>query len=328
MFWKGAAAAAAAGGSAVVAPVSPNGLPQGHGCVHGGSVGTGGVVGVAGGGRGGGGGGGGGLLLHSGGGLTVLRDKTGARQKPDGSGLETELEVCERESVELTHALKAIHKRVILWDTEESGVFLLPVDVRIAPHYYKLVKKPMDLSRIGAKIASRSYGSAWEYLEDMWLMLDNCCFFNRPGSFHHRYASRLRNMWSPWAERLMTHTLAGHDYCCGRRRYLSGVSYRCRGGTCFVKYGAQYWHYQLDNDEELIYCQSHYAKLPAEVTLPRYGNGTGGDITFYKADLVRRKHNTPLVEERMVSCERCGRRHHEICVMYNMYTGAPYICQR
>jgi len=96
-------------------------------------------------------------------------------------------------------------------------------------------------------------------------MLDNCFFFNKAGSFHHRYATRLRNLWSPWAERLMTRTLSHHGYCCGERRYLSGMSYRCRGGTCFIKYGSQYWYYPMENDEDLVFCQTHYQKLAAEV---------------------------------------------------------------
>jgi len=62
--------------------------------------------------------------------------------------------------------------------------------------------------------------------------------------------------------------------------------------------------------------------------LPRYGNGTGGDVKFYKADLTRAKHNTPLVEERFVVCDTCGRKDHEVCVMYNAYLGAPYRCRR
>lgn len=126
----------------------------------------------------------------------------------------------------------------------------------------------------------------------------------------------------------MTRTLSHHNYCCGDRRYLSGVSYRCRGGTCFIKYGSQYWYYPLDNDEDLVFCQTHYQKLAAEVTIPRYGNGTGGDVKFYKADLTRAKHNTPLVQERFVHCDVCNRKDHEVCVLYNAHLGVPYRCRR
>lgn len=41
----------------------------------------------------------------------------------------------------------------------------------------------------------------------MRLMLDNALAFNRPGTFHHRYATRLRNWWLPRVEKLMLETL-------------------------------------------------------------------------------------------------------------------------
>jgi hypothetical protein len=47
--------------------------------------------------------------------------------------------------------------------------------------------------------------------------------------------------WVPLADKMMTETLASHNYCCGKRRLLSGMSYRCRGATCFIKYGCVYW---------------------------------------------------------------------------------------
>lgn len=41
----------------------------------------------------------------------------------------------------------------------------------------------------------------------MRLMLDNALSFNRPGSFHHRYAIRLRNWWAARVECMMVQTL-------------------------------------------------------------------------------------------------------------------------
>lgn len=64
-----------------------------------------------------------------------------------------------KERAELRKALQAIHTRVTLWDTGEAGVFLLPVDVRIAPNYYLLVKTPVDLSLIGQRIADDEYAA-------------------------------------------------------------------------------------------------------------------------------------------------------------------------
>lgn len=48
--------------------------------------------------------------------------------------------------------------------TADTGVFLQPVDPRIAPDYYDLIKKPMDLSQIGRNIESGVYKSIWSYM--------------------------------------------------------------------------------------------------------------------------------------------------------------------
>jgi len=162
------------------------------------------------------------------------------------------------------------------------------------------------------------------------LMIDNALLFNKPGTFHNKYAQRLQKFWVTRAEEMMVTTLASHNYCCGRRRRLSGHSYRCRGATCFVKYGCVYWYYDpQDGEDAVVYCQAHYAKLrDPEVVIPRFGNGTGGEIRFHKSQLIRTKHNTPLVEEKIVTCAECGQEDHEICKQHLSFLGKPYHCDR
>jgi hypothetical protein len=64
-----------------------------------------------------------------------------------------------------------------------------------------------------------------------------------------------------------------------RTRYPGVNRYRCRGGTCFVRYGCVFWTLTVDEGEDdVVYCQSHYQRLPAEATIPRYGNGTGARL--------------------------------------------------
>eukprot|EP00053_Salpingoeca_punica_P016040 m.149576 g.149576 ORF g.149576 m.149576 type:complete len:860 (+) comp16861_c0_seq1:139-2718(+) len=227
---------------------------------------------------------------------------------------------------ELKAALLGVHEELVRWDTGESKIFLDPVDPRIAPDYYKWIKQPMDLGKIGRNIRENVYKSAWEFMDDVWLMIDNCLFFNRPGSYHNRYAIRLSKIWEPLMSKCIRETLASHNYCCGERRLFSGISYRCRGGTCFIKYGSQYWYYTPEEGEDIFFCQTHYQKLPAEVRVSRYGNGTGDEIKFFKHELLRAKHNTSLVPELFVTCDKCGRKDHEICKLHNSYRGVPYRC--
>ncbi len=106
------------------------------------------------------------------------------------------------------------------------------------------------------------------------------------------------------------------------------MSYRCRGGTCFIRYGCQYWFHELeDGGEHIIYCHTHYQKLPNDITVPRYGNGTGDEITFAKTAMVRAKNNNPLLDEKFVFCSECGWQAHEVCELYNAYAGRPYVCK-
>ena len=87
----------------------------------------------------------------------------------------------------------------------------------------------------------------------MALMFDNALAYNRKGSFHNRYAARVshadrkpqnaiqnsslqfQTFFARKAEELLLVRLHAHNYCCGKRRLLSGMSYRCRAATCFIQ---------------------------------------------------------------------------------------------
>lgn len=172
-------------------------------------------------------------------------------------------------------------------------------------------------------------------------MFDNALLYNRPGTFHNKYAQNMLKNWLPRIRAVMTETLgmgrcagapppcpsgpanppssahaAPFHYCCGERRRLSGFTYRCRGGTCFVRYGISFWRFDPDDGEdEIIFCQvsralpsrraaslgpqtwradpllvtvqSHYQRLAPTITIPRFGNGSGDDISFPKEALTK-----------------------------------------
>lgn len=237
----------------------------------------------------------------------------------------------KRQQRDLLKALNNLHEDVVRWDDDGTPelrrVFMHPVDPTVAPDYYTVVQDPKDLTMIGNKIIAGTYSQVWEYLDDMGTMIENAMLYNKAGTPYNRYAQRLQKYWMPLAEQMVTITLESHEYCCGRRRQLSGMSYRCRGATCFIRYGCVYWSYEPeDGDDSIIYCQSHYQKLPAEVVIPRFGNGTGGDIKFPKSFLTRAKHNTPLIAERLVTCVDCGHQNHEICKLHNSYSDKGFRC--
>ena len=95
-------------------------------------------------------------------------------------------------------------------------------------------------------------------------------------SRYYRYGQKFLRLWQRKCEQTLLKTLVHHGYCCGRRRVLSRFAYRCRGGTCFVRYGCVYWAFNPgDGDDDIIFCHAHWQRLPPTITLPRFGNGTG-----------------------------------------------------
>lgn len=236
---------------------------------------------------------------------------------PEDEPLETRL---ARERRELKPVLREIHADVVKYDAEDAKVFLQPVDVTLVPHYLNVIKDPIDLSIIGRKIEREAYRTVWDYMDDMWLMFENATTFNPPGTFHNRYSQRVSKFWMPRMERYIQTRLPHHQYCCGRRRRLSRLAYRCRGGTCFIRvslwytvvcvcanvcnlcpadvlpgspqppsaqHGSIYYYYDLDENDSIVFCHQHYSALPMDITMPRYGNGTGDEISFSKLELTR-----------------------------------------
>lgn len=77
------------------------------------------------------------------------------------------------------------------WDqmqkADESLFFRQPVPIsdRI-PNYFDIVKKPMDLSTIHAKLTTGQYSNPREFVDDVWLMFDNAWLYNQPNTAVYR----------------------------------------------------------------------------------------------------------------------------------------------
>jgi ATP-dependent helicase STH1/SNF2 len=80
--------------------------------------------------------------------------------------------------------------------TDDSGRLLAAVFVKLPtkrelPEYYQVVKEPMDLKRIGAKLAKGEYATLQALRADVELMFRNAQLFNAPGSLIHQDAAVL-----------------------------------------------------------------------------------------------------------------------------------------
>ncbi|KAJ6515855.1 hypothetical protein C8R45DRAFT_1067331 [Mycena sanguinolenta] len=69
-----------------------------------------------------------------------------------------------------------------------GNIFHNPIKVSEAPDYHDIVKRPIDLKTIKAKIKDGVIGNSLEYQRDIYLMFTNAMMYNRPGSDVHAMA--------------------------------------------------------------------------------------------------------------------------------------------
>ncbi|KAK9248023.1 Bromodomain-containing protein [Lipomyces tetrasporus] len=119
------------------------------------------------------------------------RDLPYAESKPRRKKYAAELKFCQTVLKELTS------KKYEAF----SFPFLQPVDpvALNCPNYFKVIKKPMDVSTIQQKLNTNQYESGAEFEEDIRLMFRNCYKFNPEGSpvnaMGHRFEAVFDKKW-------------------------------------------------------------------------------------------------------------------------------------
>ncbi|KAF7301712.1 Bromo domain-containing protein [Mycena indigotica] len=69
-----------------------------------------------------------------------------------------------------------------------GNIFHNPIKTSEAPDYHDIVKRPIDLKTIKAKIKDGLISNSLEYQRDIYLMFANAMMYNRPGSDVHTMA--------------------------------------------------------------------------------------------------------------------------------------------
>ncbi|KAI8981206.1 hypothetical protein BD414DRAFT_93257 [Trametes punicea] len=84
-----------------------------------------------------------------------------------------------------------------LQTNKHAALFLQPVDpVRDrAPNYFDIIKSPMDLSTMSAKLESGQYKDRFAFESDFRLMINNAKTYNVPGSFAHNESLALESFF-------------------------------------------------------------------------------------------------------------------------------------
>ena len=98
------------------------------------------------------------------------KDLPYSSSKPKRKKFQLELKFCEEV---LTELKKPKYNSI-------SGPFLVPVDpvALNIPNYHKVIKRPMDIQTIDAKLRTGQYENAKEFESDVKLMYQNCYKFN------------------------------------------------------------------------------------------------------------------------------------------------------
>jgi bromodomain-containing protein 8 len=73
-----------------------------------------------------------------------------------------------------------------------GNIFHNPIKTSEAPDYYEIVKRPMDLKTIKARIREGQITSSDEFQRDVYLMFANSLMYNRPGSDIFTMAEEVR----------------------------------------------------------------------------------------------------------------------------------------
>uniref|UniRef100_A0A914XI71 Uncharacterized protein n=1 Tax=Plectus sambesii TaxID=2011161 RepID=A0A914XI71_9BILA len=77
---------------------------------------------------------------------------------------------------------------------DRMKVFTQPVSEADVPGYRNIIKKPMDLATMRAKLAKNQYKKVNDMRADFKLMIDNCNTFNKSNKFFYTYGHRFKRI--------------------------------------------------------------------------------------------------------------------------------------
>lgn len=122
------------------------------------------------------------------------RDLPYANQKPKKKKFQLELRFCQEVITEMKKTRHQLY----------GGPFMTPVDAVALniPQYFKIIKKPMDLSTIEKKLSSGQYENAKEFEADIRLMFQNCYKFNPPENPVYAWGKQFEAVFDDkWSEK-------------------------------------------------------------------------------------------------------------------------------
>jgi hypothetical protein len=87
-----------------------------------------------------------------------------------------------------------VHLYLTAHRLDKNKVFCYPVDAKLVPDYYEIVKNPMDFFRVGEKINNYDYESLDAFGADVELIVTNALLYNKIDTSYAKLALKIRDV--------------------------------------------------------------------------------------------------------------------------------------
>uniref|UniRef100_M4BYX3 histone acetyltransferase n=1 Tax=Hyaloperonospora arabidopsidis (strain Emoy2) TaxID=559515 RepID=M4BYX3_HYAAE len=229
----------------------------------------------------------------------------------------------------------------LMFHKRNHGFFNVRVDPLVwnIPHYFEVVKQPMDLTLVKNKCLNLEYASADECAADIRLVFTNACLFNPPGHVVHEAAVwLLKDFETDFAKyQVKVDSLATRRnehsclYCldnvcsiCKEKCVTFEPPFVVCSGACRqrIKRNAVYYK---SPDGHYHWCTKCYASLPKMLVLKTTSSMTMNleqestvmaEYAISKLELLKAKFMDELTEP-WVQCDYCNGWVHQICALFN-----------
>ncbi|KAG7398575.1 hypothetical protein PHYBOEH_010849 [Phytophthora boehmeriae] len=207
------------------------------------------------------------------------------------------------------------------------------------PHYFEVVKSPMDLALVKNKCLNLEYETADACAQDIRLVFNNACLFNPPGHVVHESAAMLLKEFETEYKRYRNKAEAAkkardEHSCPFCLNNVCGICYeKCINfeppfvlcsGACKQRIKRHAVYYKTP-DGHYHWCSKCFTSLPKMLTLKSMPSSTSEqesttpatpEYTMPKLCLLKSKFLDELTEP-WVQCDLCNGWVHQICALFN-----------
>ncbi|EEY67795.1 histone acetyltransferase, putative [Phytophthora infestans T30-4] len=228
----------------------------------------------------------------------------------------------------------------LMFHKGNHGFFNVRVDPEVwnIPHYFEVVKHPMDLAIVKNKCLNLEYATADECADAIRLVFNNACLFNPPGHIVHESAAMLlKEFEADYAKykakaEAMTKRRDEHScpFCldnvcgmCNEKCINFEPPFVMCSGACRQRIKRHAVYYKTP-DGQYHWCSKCFTSLPKELTIKVLPSTItdhehptpSTDNTLSKFALLKAKFMDELTEP-WVQCDQCSGWVHQICALFN-----------